>query len=63
MMARMMAKSAAKQEAEGPQTTTFEVTELSEQTVPASVFAIPPGYTETELMAPGMQMPNMNPEN
>ena len=63
MMARMMAKSAAKQEAEGPQTTTFEVTELSEQKVPASVFAIPPGYTETELMAPGMQMPNMNPEN
>lgn len=63
MMARMMAKSAAKQEAEGPQTTTFEVTELSEQKIPASAFAIPPGYTETELLAPGMAMPNMNPEN
>ena len=60
MMARMMAKSAAKQEAEGPQTTIFEVTELAEQKVPASAFAIPPGYTETELMAPGMKMPDMN---
>ncbi len=63
MMARMMAKSAAKQEAEGPQTTTFEVTELSEQKVPASVFAIPPGYTEIQLMAPGMKMPNLNQQN
>ena len=63
MMARMMAKSAAKQEAEGPQTTIFEVTELSEEKVPASVFAIPPGYTETELMAPGMKMPDMNQQH
>lgn len=63
MMARMMAKSAAKQEAEGPQTTTFEVTELSEQNVPASVFVIPPGYTETELLPPGMMMPDMNHRN
>ena len=63
MMARMMAKSAAKQEAEGPQTTTFEVTELSEQNVPASVFAVPPGYTETELLPPGMMMPDMSHRN
>jgi hypothetical protein len=60
MMAKMMAKSAAKQNAEGPQTTVFEVTELSEEKVPASTFAIPPGYTETELIAPGMKMPDMN---
>lgn len=63
MMAKMMAKSAAKQNAEGPQTTIFEVTELSEQKVPASVFAIPPGYTETQLMAPGMKMPDMNQQH
>ena len=63
MMAKMMAKSAAKQNAEGPQTTIFEVTELSEQKVPASAFAIPPGYTETELMSPNMKMPNMNEQN
>lgn len=61
MMAKMMQKSADKQNAAGPQTTTFTVTELSEEKVPASAFAIPPGYTETELMAPGMMMPNMNP--
>ncbi len=61
MMAKMMQKSADKQNAAGPQTTTFIVTELSEEKVPASAFAIPPGYTETELMAPGMMMPNMNP--
>lgn len=63
MMAKMMAKSAAKQNDEGPQTTTFEVTELSEEKVPASVFSIPAGYTETELMAPGMKMPDMNRQN
>ncbi|MEO8198370.1 MAG: hypothetical protein ABI689_16785 [Thermoanaerobaculia bacterium] len=63
MMAKMMQKSAAKQEAQGPQTMTFEVTELSEQKVPAAAFAIPPGYTETQLMAPGMKMPNMNQQN
>ncbi len=61
MMAKMMQKSADKQNAAGPQTTTFIVTELAEEKVPASTFAIPPGYTETELMAPGMMMPNMNP--
>ena len=63
MMAKMMAKSAAKQEAEGPLTTTYEVTELAEEKVPASTFAIPPGYTETELMAPGMMMPDMSREH
>ena len=63
MMAKMMAKSAAKQEAQGPQTMTFTVTELSEEKVPASTFAIPPGYTETQLMVPGMMMPDMNREH
>ena len=63
MMAKMMAKSAAKHEADGPQTTTFVVTELSEEKVPASTFATPPGYTETQLMAPGMMMPDMNREH
>ena len=60
MMAKMMAKSMAKQNDAEPTKTTFEVTELSEEKVPAAAFSIPPGYTETELMAPGMKMPDMN---
>ena len=61
LMAKMMAKSMAKQNDDKPTTTIYEVTELSEEKVPASMFAIPAGYTETEMMAPGMKMPNMNP--
>ena len=45
---------------EKPMITTMEVTELSEEKVPASVFAIPAGYTETEMMAPNMRLPDMN---
>ena len=63
MMAKMMAKSMAKQGGDKPTTTIYEVTELSEEKVPASFFAIPAGYTETELMAPGMKMPDMNQRN
>lgn len=54
-MAKMMAKDGDK-----PTTTTFEVVELSEAKIPASEFAIPKGYTETEMMSPGMKMPDMN---
>ena len=61
MMAKMMAKSMAKQGGDKPTTTIYQVTELSEEKVPASTFAIPAGYPETEMMAPGMKMPNMNP--
>lgn len=63
MMAKMMAKSMAKNGGDKPTKTTYEVTELSQERVPAAVFAIPPGYTETELMAPGMKMPDMNQRN
>lgn len=59
MMAKMMARSGS----EEPSTSTMVVTELSEERVPASVFAIPAGYTETELMAPSMKMPDMNRQN
>jgi len=59
MMAKMMAKSMTNQDGEKPTNTTYVVTELSEEKVPASMFAIPPGYTETEMMAPGMKMPDM----
>ena len=62
-MAKMMAKSMAKNGGDKATTTTYVVTELSEEKVPASVFAIPPGFTETELMAPGMKMPDMNRPN
>ena len=59
MMAKMMARSGS----EEPSTSTMLVTELSEERVPASVFAIPAGYTETELMAPRLKMPDMNRQN
>jgi hypothetical protein len=55
MMAKQMSKHGDK-----PVTTTFEVVELSEESVPASTFSVPAGYTETEMMAPGMKMPDMN---
>lgn len=59
MMAKMMARAGN----EAPTTSTMLVTELKEERVPASVFAIPPGYTETEMMAPNMKMPDMNRRN
>jgi hypothetical protein len=55
-MAAMMARAGDSK----PTTSTMTVTALSEESVPASVFAIPAGYTETELMAPNMKMPDMN---
>ena len=55
MMAKQMAKHGDK-----PTTTTFEVVEFSEEKIPASVFSIPAGYTETEMMSPDMKMPDMN---
>lgn len=58
MMAAMMKK--ANKEGEKPVKRITEVVELSEEKVPASVFAIPAGYTETELLSPGMKMPEMN---
>ena len=58
-MMAMMAKSMAKH-GDKPTKTTFEVVELSEEKVPASVFEVPAGYTETEMMSPDMKMPDMN---
>ena len=63
MMAKMMANAAKDQGSEEPTTTTFEVTALSEEKIPASMFSIPAGYTETEMMAPAMKMPDMNQQN
>lgn len=54
-MAKMANKGGNK-----PSTTTIEIVEISEESVPASAFQIPAGYTETELMSPGMAMPDMN---
>lgn len=58
----MMAAAAkmANREGSKPSTMTTEVVELSEEKVPASTFAIPAGYSETEMMSPGMKMPDMN---
>jgi hypothetical protein len=55
----MMAKQ-ANAAGDKPTTTTFEIVELLEEKVPASAFAIPAGYTETEILSPGMKMPDMN---
>ncbi len=63
MMAKMMAKSMAKQGGDKPTNTTYVVTELSEEKVPASTFSIPAGYTETEMMAPAMKMPDMSQQH
>ncbi len=52
MMAKMMAKSMAKQNSDKPTTTTFEVTELAEERVPASVFAIPPATPKPSSWRP-----------
>jgi hypothetical protein len=58
-MAAMMARSMGQND-DKPQTMTMVVTELSEEKVPAATFSIPPGYTETEMMAPAMKMPDMS---
>lgn len=57
MMAKMMERSGRGNK---PVRVTTEVLELSEAKIPASTFAIPAGYTETELMSPGMKMPTLN---
>lgn len=56
MMAKMMKGAGGGK----PTTTTIEVVELAEQRVPASTFSIPADYSETEMMSPGMKMPDMN---
>lgn len=63
MMAKMMAKSAAKQNAAGPQTTIFEVKELAEQAIPASTFSVPAGYREVELFPAGLMPPGQGREH
>lgn len=44
----------------GPRTTTVEVKEVRKVDIPAAQFAVPAGYTETEMMRPGPAMPNLN---
>ncbi len=53
MMARMMGGK------EETITTTTEVLELTRASIPASTFAIPDGFTETQLMQPGAQAPDL----
>jgi hypothetical protein len=53
MMARMMGGK------EETITTTTEVLELMKASIPASTFAIPDGFTETQLMQPGAQAPDL----
>jgi hypothetical protein len=53
MMARMMG---AKEETV---TTTTEVVDIRQAQIPAATFAIPAGYTETQMMQPGVQAPNL----
>ncbi len=53
MMARMMGGK------EETITTTIEVLDLTRASIPASTFAIPAGFTETQLMQPGAQAPDL----
>jgi hypothetical protein len=53
--ARMAGRMAG---AGGDTTTTMEVTDLQEVDVPAATFAIPDGYTETQLFQTGGAAPN-----
>jgi len=48
----------------GPTTITSVVTDIQKVSIPASTFAIPAGYTETDMMQPqrGPAMPNLNQE-
>lgn len=57
MMARMMGGK------EQTLTMTMEVSELEHREIAASVFAIPAGYTETQMMQPRSQAPNLEDEN
>jgi hypothetical protein len=54
MMAKMMNKNMK------PSETTTEVTKLEKQAIPASMFAIPADYTETDMFGGGSKMPNLN---
>ena len=53
MMARMMG---AKEETV---TTTTEVVDIRQAQISAATFAIPAGYTETQMMQPGAPAPNL----
>jgi hypothetical protein len=57
MMARMMGGK------EETITSTMLVSELEQKSIPADVFAIPHGYTETQMMQPGAQAPDLEDEH
>ncbi len=57
MMAKMMGGK------EQTMTTTMDVSELEEKSLPATLFAIPEGYSEVDLMQPGAKAPNLEDEN
>jgi hypothetical protein len=44
----------------GPTTTVIEATDIQEIDVPASAFALPDGYRETQLFQSGPAIPNLN---
>jgi hypothetical protein len=44
-------------------TSKMEVSELEQKPIPADIFTIPHGYTETQLMQPGAQAPNLEDEH
>jgi hypothetical protein len=54
MMSKMMNKNMK------PSTITLEITKLEERDLPASLFAIPAGYAETDLFGGGAKMPDLN---
>lgn len=57
MMAKMMGGK------EQTITTTMEVSDLEEKSLPAALFALPAGYTETQLMQPGAQAPDLEDDD
>ena len=61
---KRVAVSAGHGRSGGQTTTTTEVTKLRKTDIPASRFAIPAGYTETDMMSPqrGPAMPDLNKE-
>ena len=44
-------------------TSTLEVLDLKQVSLPAATFAIPAGYTERQMMQPGAQAPDLEAEN
>jgi hypothetical protein len=57
MVARMMGVK------EQTITSTMEVSELEQKSIPEAVFAIPHGYTEMQMMQPGAQAPDLEDEH